>query len=264
MVSRFLTLLFIILLFFTSCTTKYRIGNISSQSVLDPKPIYKENGKEKATYIGGNYSKMIREYNLGPSPKANSIDLLEAQISRGTCGENSFSSFGGFTYAGLYDAIPLDPNDITSPVRAGKKWFVGGGIDYEFGHKVSLKDAEIRTIGLKTNLYYENGSYATFRRNAENASVIDPDVFFDNEDGIRIEDANPLGIGFNLLATHEFIFLLENGTLSIALVYGFGAGAITSSLGLGFSRGPVHFGLNTHANVDGSFVNASIRYQLPK
>lgn len=231
--------------------------------MLDPKPIYKDSTRQKALYIGGNRGKQLRENNLDNTQKSYSIDFLEAEISRGSCGEHTYSSIGAFTYGGIYDARPIDPENLRRPVLAGQKWFAGGGIDLEYGYKVSIKKAEIRAIGLKANLYYEDGSYAEFRQEVDDASAIGQLYNFNRVDQL-ITNANSSGVGYNLLATHEFILLLKNGTFNFTLSNGFGAGVLTSSFGLGFSKMNVHFGINVHANFDGTFMNASLRFRLPK
>jgi len=114
--------------------------------------------------------------------------------------ENYNYSYGAFGYLGSYKVAEVDN-------FKGNKSYYGGGISGELNYNVPLKTCDIRFIGIKGTLFYENGDFTRFRREASDQNLIS---------GVFLSK-----FSYNISLLQGIDFKLHKGKLGIDVSNGF-------------------------------------------
>lgn len=144
-----------------SCTPYYALGNNGVNPIVFIKPVYADSALV-TTYIGGKYTHTI-DSAYSHKNEVNYFGQLNWSQTH-TLKYYNFS-YGAFGYLGTYKVAELEN-------FKGNKTYYGGGISSEFCLNIPLKSVDLRIIGIKGSLYYENGDFTKFRRIASEQNLI--------------------------------------------------------------------------------------------
>ncbi|MDD4970967.1 MAG: hypothetical protein PHT07_16185 [Paludibacter sp.] len=143
------------------CTPYYAFGNAGIEPIAFTKSLYADSIKV-STYIGGKFTHSIDSayYHRGETNYFGQFYWAQTHI------EKHFNySYGAFGYIGSYKVLEVES-------YAGKKPYYGGGLSGEVNYNVPLKTIDLRFIGVKGTLLYENGEFTGFRRIASQQQLI--------------------------------------------------------------------------------------------
>ena len=137
---------------FYGCSPYYAFGNSGIDPISFNKPLYADSVKV-TTYIGGKFTETNDSAFLQKGEKNYYGQLYWAQTHTG---EYYNYSYGAFGYMGSYNVTKV-------PDFNGNKSYYGGGLSGELNFNLPLKTIDIRIIGVKGTLIYENGDFTRFR-----------------------------------------------------------------------------------------------------
>jgi len=162
----------------------YGIANGGTESTYLTKPIYSDTNANN-NYISAKmyYSVLNTAYN--PNEK---MAFGEINVHRSHTRKNYNIAYAFVAYGGTYSV-----NEVEK--YKGDKNFIGTALIGDLNYNIPLDIMDIRIMGLRTSIIYENGSYATFRKKA-------------SSDGLII-NAHPNNFALNLSLTQEFIIKLK-------------------------------------------------------
>lgn len=169
-----LTILFLFSIQFVlnSCTPRYGLANLGSQTKYLPKPAYGEE-EEKATYLSGQFYQSTG-YDTVRSlstmyPIMSPVDMISyygdfAYIKSSSAADHN-TAYGMFVSGGNYKVKSLDEFN-------GNKYFLGAGLIGDINVNIPFKHVDWRIIGIKGAITYENGEYSKFRTLADREGLI--------------------------------------------------------------------------------------------
>jgi hypothetical protein len=176
--------LFVLMLLLSSCGGNppiyYGIANKGSESTYLTKALFTDTAQNN-NYLSGKiyFTAGNSAYN-----KKESESFAELKFHRSHTRHMYHWAYGFMLYGGDYSV-----NEI--PEYKGSKGFYGAGITNELSINLPSDNMEWRPLGIRTTFIYENGRYASFRKNAARDGLI-----------LNTYSANPL-INFSL--THDII-----------------------------------------------------------
>lgn len=144
-----------------SCTPYYALGNNGVDPIVFIKPVYSDSALV-TTYIGGKYTHTA-DSAYSHKNEVNHFGLLNWSQTHTL--KNYNYSYGAFGYLGTYKVAALEN-------FKGNKTYYGGGLSGEFCLNIPLNTADLRLIGMKGSLYYENGDFTKFRKIAAEQYLI--------------------------------------------------------------------------------------------
>lgn len=177
------------------CYPYYAFGNAGIEPIVFNKPLYADSTKI-TTYIGGKFTHSTDSayYHKGETNYFGQVYWAQTHTE-----EYYNYSYGAFGYAGSYK--------VTEVVNYnGNKPYFGGGLSGEVNFNVPLKTIDIRFIGAKGTLIYENGDFTRFRRIASQQNIIS---------GISTSQ-----FAYNVSLTHGCDFRVNKGKFGIDLSEG--------------------------------------------
>jgi hypothetical protein len=143
-----------------SCTPYYALGNNGVDPIVFIKPVYADS-TSVTNYIGGKYT-----HTLDSAYHKNEVNYFgQLNWSQTHTLKYYNFSYGAFGYLGTYKVTELEN-------FKGNKTYYGGGLSSEFSLNIPLKTVDLRIIGIKGSLYYENGDFTKFRRIAAEQNLI--------------------------------------------------------------------------------------------
>jgi len=146
---------------FHGCTPYYGLGNNGVDPIVFIKPVFADSSRV-TTYIGGKYTHTTDSaYNH--KNEVNYFGQLNWSQTHTT--KNYNYSFGVFGYLGSYKVAAVENYN-------GNKPYYGGGLSGEFCVNIPLDNVDLRLIGMKGSLYYENGDFTRFRKTASELNLI--------------------------------------------------------------------------------------------
>jgi len=143
------------------CSPYYAFGNSGIEPIVFNKPLYSDSVKV-ATYIGGKYTQTVDSAYDQKGEKNYFGQLYWAQTHTEKCYNYSY---GAFVYLGSYKVTAVENYN-------GNKSYYGGGLSGDFNFNLPLKTVDIRFIGIKGTLFYEDGDFTRFRRIASQQNLI--------------------------------------------------------------------------------------------
>lgn len=151
----------ILLFSLNSCTPYYALGNNGVNPIVFIKPVYTDSSLV-TTYIGGKYTHTT-DSAYSHKNEVNYFGQLNWSQTH-TLKHYNFS-YGAFGYFGTYKVAELEN-------FKGNKTYYGGGLSSEFCLNIPLTNSDLRIIGIKGSLYYENGDFTKFRRIAAEQNLV--------------------------------------------------------------------------------------------
>lgn len=150
----------VLILQFYGCYPEYGIANSGGEPIYFTKPVY-EDSAMTANYIGGKYS-----HTLGSaySNKNEYSYFGKLYVYRSYTQRYFNFSYGVFGYMGSYKVDKVEE-------YRGFKSFYGGGVSSEINLNIPFSIGNIRPIGFRGTLLYEDGDFASFRRKASSDSL---------------------------------------------------------------------------------------------
>jgi len=134
------------------CSPYYAFGNAGIDPIAFNKPLYSDSLKV-TTYIGGKYTHSVDSAYDQKGERNYFGQLYWAQ----THIEKYYNySYGAFGYLGSYKVAAVEN-------YKGDKSYYGGGLSSEINFNIPLSNVDIRLIGVKGTLFYENGDFTRFR-----------------------------------------------------------------------------------------------------
>jgi len=206
----------IISIIFQGCYPYYAYGNAGVDPILFTKPIYTDSSKT-STYIGGKFSQS-QDSAFNHSGEKNYFGQLfwsQTQTNR-----NYNFSYGGYGYFGSYKVLEIKE-------FSGKKSYYGAGVSSEINLNIPLSIIDIRIVGVKGTLFYENGDFTNFRKIAAKKELMT---------GISSSK-----LAYNISYIFGSDFKLKKGSAGFDASYGFTQPINENDIIL-------TFGLNTHYN----------------
>ncbi len=201
------TILPLTLLLITGCgptmrTVHYGVANSGSTSKYLTKPLYEEDAENNkaATYVSGQYFT-----NFGEGYYSDELSRFgDFLIHRVHSEKHHNISYGILGYMGKYHV-----NELTD--FKGDKSFYGGGVTGGFNVRLPIRRVEWRIIGLQSTLLYEDGKYASFRKEAEDAEALVAGD--DGEEQVLFNDLHPDNLVANVSVNTELIIKLDKISL---------------------------------------------------
>ena len=143
------------------CSPYYAFGNAGIDPIAFNKPLYSDSLKV-TTYIGGKYTHSVDSAYDQKGERNYFGQLYWAQ----THIEKYYNySYGAFGYLGSYKVAAVEN-------YKGDKSYYGGGLSGETNFNIPLSNVDIRLIGVKGTLFYENGDFTRFRSLASEQNLI--------------------------------------------------------------------------------------------
>jgi len=143
------------------CTPFYGLGNNGIDPIVFIKPVFTDSSCV-TTYIGGKYTHTTDSaYNH--KNEENYFGQLNWSQTHTT--KNYIYSYGVFGYMGSYKVAEVENFN-------GNKSYYGGGLSNEFCLNIPLSNVDLRLIGIKGSIYYENGEFTRFRKMASEQNLI--------------------------------------------------------------------------------------------
>lgn len=154
----------IFILTFHCCSPYYAFGNSGIDPITFNKPLYADSAKV-TTYVGGKFTQTVDSayWQSGERNYFGQLYWAQTHIE-----ENYNYSYGAFGYLGSYNVADVEK-------FKGKKSYYGGGISAEINYNLPLNTCDIRFIGIKGTLLYEDGDFTRFRREASQQNLISGD-----------------------------------------------------------------------------------------
>lgn len=177
------------------CYPYYAFGNGGIEPIVFNKPLYADSIKE-TTYIGGKFTHSADSayYHNGETNYFGQVYWAQTHTE-----EYYNYSYGVFGYAGSYK--------VTEVVNYnGKKPYFGGGLSGEINFNVPLNTIDIRFIGAKGTLLYEDGEFTRFRRITSQQNLIS---------GITSSQ-----FSYNISLNHGLDFKVNQGRMGIDISEG--------------------------------------------
>jgi len=145
-------LIFFVVINVTSCVPAYYMANSAMEPIVFTKPLYHDTATV-SSYIGGKFNTSLDSAynNSGETNSFGQIYWFRTHIQK----YYNFS-YGAFGYLGNYKVTAV--NEL-----AGNKSYFGGGVSGEFCVNIPIDVIDIRVIGLKGTMYYEDGNYRRFK-----------------------------------------------------------------------------------------------------
>jgi len=143
----------ILLFSLTGCSHYYAFGNTGIEPIVFNKPVYGDSTKV-TTYIGGKYTMSADSayYHSGETNHFGQFYWAQTHT------EKFFNySYGAFGYVGSYKVVEMHN-------YSGNKSYYGGGLSGEINFNIPLKVIDIRLIGVKGTVLYEDGEFTRFRK----------------------------------------------------------------------------------------------------
>lgn len=162
-IRRFIVIVCSCVLLFSlhGCYPYYAFGNGGIEPIVFNKPLYADSTK-LTSYIGGKFT---RSANSAYYHSEETNYFGQAYWAQTHTKEYYNYSYGAFGYIGSYK--------VTEVVNYnGNKPYFGGGLSGEINFNVPLKTIDIRFIGVKGTLFYEDGEFTRFRRIASQQNLI--------------------------------------------------------------------------------------------
>jgi len=162
-VKRFIGILTVcvFILFIHGCSPYYAFGNSGIDPITFNKPLYADSLKV-TNYIGGKFTQTVDSAYMQNGERNYFGQVYWAQTH---IEENYNYSYGAFGYLGSYKVTDVDN-------YKGNKSYYGGGMSGEINYNVPLRTCDIRFIGIKGTLLYEDGDFTRFRREASQKNLI--------------------------------------------------------------------------------------------
>ena len=143
------------------CSPYYAFGNAGIDPIAFNKPLYADSVKV-TTYIGGKCTHSVDSAYDQKGERNYFGQLYWAQ----THIEKYYNySYGAFGYLGSYKVAAVEN-------YKGDKSYYGGGLSSEINFNIPLSNVDIRLIGVKGTLFYENGDFTRFRCIAAQQNLI--------------------------------------------------------------------------------------------
>ena len=142
-------------------THYYAFGNTGIEPIVFNKQVYADSAKV-TTYIGGKYTLSTDSayYHKGETNYFGQFYWAQTHT------EKYFNySYGAFGYIGSYKVVEVES-------YSGNKSYYGGGLSGEVNFNLPLKTIDIRLIGLKGTIFYENGAFTRFREQSSRQHLI--------------------------------------------------------------------------------------------
>lgn len=161
--NRITGIIFLLVMIFSihGCTPYYAFGNGGIDPITFNKPIYADSEKV-TTYVGGKFTQSLDSAYFHNGEKNSFGQIYLAQ----TFTEKYYNfSYGAFGYLGSYHVVEV-------PDYNGNKSYYGGGLSCEFNFNLPFKTLDVRLIGLKGTLIYEDGDFTRFRSLASEQNLI--------------------------------------------------------------------------------------------
>lgn len=152
-------IVFLLSITFFSCSSQYGVANQSSFTKFLDKPLYNDS-TEVATYIAAQY---YNNDGNGFQPNEKSY-FMDFSIHRSHTIKNFNISYGILGYFGNYETKLTGFED--------KHSFYGYGALADFNYKLSLRNFELRIIGLRASFVHEMGEFTNFREEMSDAGLI--------------------------------------------------------------------------------------------
>jgi len=177
------------------CSPYYAFGNSGIDPITFNKPLYADSTKV-TTYLGGKFTQTLDSayWQSGERNYFGQLYWAQTHIE-----ENYNYSYGAFGYLGSYKVT-----DVAN--FKGNKSYYGGGMSGEINYNVPFKTCDIRFIGIKGTLFYEDGEFTRFRREASQQNLING-VFKSK-------------FAYNLSLLQGVDFKLNNGKLGVDISNG--------------------------------------------
>ena len=142
----------IVVITITSCVPAYYMANSAMEPIVFTKPLYHDTATV-SSYIGGKFNTALDSAynNSGETNSFGQIYWFRTHIQK----YYNFS-YGAFGYLGNYKVTAV--KELT-----GNKSYFGGGVSGEFCVNIPVDAIDIRIIGLKGTMYYEDGNYRRFK-----------------------------------------------------------------------------------------------------
>lgn len=138
----------------SSCSTLY-IANSGIDPIVFTKPVYADSITAN-TYMGG---KINRSTYTDPMELLRNNYFGQAHIFQTITGKYLNSSYGAFGYMGK-----IIVKDAIDNIPTGYKNYFGGGISADIQLNIPVSNFNLKPIGFKGSLMYEDGEYNKWRR----------------------------------------------------------------------------------------------------
>lgn len=181
--SLILIVMTVFLVTFSSCSTFF-IGNSNIEPVVFVKPVYRDSASI-TSYVGGkfNRSEFMNPYSDMHTNYFGQLNWSQTQT------EKYFNlSYGAFGY---YGQITLNQYESSEPFDITNKGYFGGGVSADIQLNLPFENVNIRPIGIRGSLLYEDGEFAKYKK--QNLEAIG---FF--PDKIAMTFSQTAGIDFKL------------------------------------------------------------------
>ena len=166
----------------------YGTAHTANETTYLTKPVY-TTSNANAIYFSGRFSHTVFPYYDNERTY-----FGELSLHRSHTWKHINLSYGILGYGGSYRIHEVER-------YAGNKYFGGTGATGELNFNLPFKKVDYRVIGVRTTLFYENGDYASFRKIAENDTLI--------------ENVNWFHGGINVSLYYEVLFKLHKIILGI-------------------------------------------------
>lgn len=144
-----------------SCSPFYAFGNNAVDPIVFNKPLYSDSTK-LTTIIGGKYNFTPDSSYSHKGEKNYFGQLYWAQTHTAKYYNYSYGVFG---YMGSYKVAVMDNYN-------GNKSYYGGGLSCECNYNFPIDNCDVRPLGIKGTLLYENGDFSRFRQMAAQQNLI--------------------------------------------------------------------------------------------
>jgi hypothetical protein len=193
----------------SSCVPSYNLANSSTDPIVFSKPVYRDTATV-SDYIGGKFTHSYDSIYFNPyeSNSFGQVYWFRTRSEKDYC-----YSYGGFGYLGNYNVAAIES-------LKGKKNYFGVGVSGDLCLNIDLDFADLRVLGVKGALFYEDGEYQRFKKQINTQNL-----------GISVTDK----IGINLASYTGFDVKLKKSSFGMYFTTGITTGFSSSFLMFNYS-----------------------------
>ncbi|MFZ4724848.1 MAG: hypothetical protein ACOYMD_05340 [Paludibacter sp.] len=182
----------------SSCVPSYNLANSGIDPIVFSKPVYRDTATVN-DYIGGKFTHSYDSVYFNPN-ESNSFGQVYWFRTRSE--KDYCYSYGGFGYLGNYNVAAIES-------LKGKKNYYGVGVSGDLCLNIDLDFADLRVLGVKGALFYEDGDYQHFKKQV-------------NKDSLAISVTDKVGI--NLASYTGFDIKLRKSSFGLYFTTGITTG----------------------------------------
>jgi len=174
---------------FSGCLPRYGIANSGSDPIYFTKPMFKDSSIS-SNYFGGKYS-----HSIDSGYRRNETNYFsEIYLFRSNTMKFFNFSYGIYGYGGSYKVVNFEK-------FKGNKYYYGGGISSEANLHSIQSLFDLRYIGIKGSIIYEDGDYRVFRLESSKDKLT--------------QNINGNTLNYNISTTSEIVLKLKNSILGL-------------------------------------------------